>query len=136
MMNFIKAWSVTTAVFFAGDSAWLYFVMNRFFVPQIKHLMNVSGSGVHINYVSALCAYLLLSTALTLFVVVPLVEKSTLTIFLNGAFLGLSLYGVYEFTNHATLAQWPLSFLAVDLVWGALWSGMVSVISVILLRYV
>ena len=133
-MHFIKAWLLTTTIFFVGDIVWLYFVMNRFFVPQIKHLMSSSGHGININYFSALLAYVCVSTALTIFVVLPLRQESLIKTFLYGAFLGLCLYGVYEFTNYATLRHWPLSFLIADLSWGALWCGVVSVISILIIR--
>lgn len=107
--------------------------MNRFLVPKIHHLMNVTHSGASINYLSALFAYLLLSTALTVFVVVPLVNAPTRIIFLYGAFLGFCIYGVYECTNYATLYNWPLSFLVVDIMWGTGWSGLAAVMSVLFL---
>lgn len=135
MIHFFKAWIITTTVFLMGDVVWLYCVMNKFFVPQIKHLMNSSSGGVHINYFSAIVAYLLISTALSFFVVVPLQAAPSMQIFIHGAFLGLCIYGVYECTNHATLNDWPVTFLIVDIVWGTVWSGVVSVASVVLFRY-
>lgn len=134
MIHFLKAWLVTNAVFFCGDVIWLYAVMNRFLVPKIKHLMGVSDSGVTINYVAALFAYLLLSTALTVFVVAPLSDATAKMIFLYGAFLGLCVYGVYECTNYATLYNWPLSFLIVDIIWGTIWSGLAAVASVLFIK--
>lgn len=133
-MHFIKTWALTTVLFFAGDIVWLYFVMNRFFVPHIKHLMN-TNNGIVINYPSALLAYLLISSALTVFVIMPYLQDSLSRIFVQGSFLGLCLYGVYELTNHAILHNWPLSFLIVDIVWGTLWCGLVSLASAVLIRY-
>jgi uncharacterized membrane protein len=134
MVQFFKAWMITSIIFFAGDIVWLYAVMNRFLVTKIHHLMNISDSGVSMNYTAAVCAYLLLATALTIFVVIPLAQAPVKTIFLYGAFLGLCIYGVYECTNYATLYNWPLSFLAIDILWGTLWSGLVAVMSVLLIK--
>ncbi len=133
-MYFLKAWLITSAVFFVGDLLWIYSVMNRLLVPKIHHLMNVSHSGVSINYGAALFAYLFLSIALTVFVVVPLIHAPLETIFLHGALLGLCMYGIYECTNYATLYNWPLSFLLIDISWGTLWSGFAAVISVIFIK--
>lgn len=133
-MHFIKAWLVTTTIFFLGDIVWLYAVMNRFFVSQIKHLMSNSAQGITIHYVPALLSYLCVCSALTIFIVLPLRQESLIKVFLHGAFLGLCLYGVYEFTNYATLRQWPLSFLIADISWGTLWSAVVSVISIVMLK--
>jgi uncharacterized membrane protein len=97
--------------------------------------MTFTQGGVVMNYASALAAYAILAVGLTWFVVMPLVHASYSVIFLNGAFLGLCMYGVYEFTNHATLTGWPLSFLCIDVIWGMFWCGMASVISVVIARY-
>lgn len=134
MIHFFKSWLVTNVVFFCGDVVWLYAVMNRFLVPKIKHLMNVSPSGVMIHYGAAFCAYILLSTALTVFVVVPFVDATTRTIFLYGAFLGLCMYGIYECTNYATLYNWSLTFLVVDILWGTIWSGLAAVVSILFIK--
>ena len=40
-----------------------------------------------------------------------------------GAFFGLVAYGTYDLTNLATLRNWPLPMVIVDLVWGAVLSG-------------
>lgn len=128
--NFFKIWLVTALIFLLGDFLWLSLIMNKFFVPQIKHLMNATSHGVVVNYVSALAAYLLVSWALAWFVVMPMFQESLTVVGLNGALLGFCLYGVYEFTNHATLNGWPFSFLVVDVLWGTLWCGAVSAITV------
>ena len=133
-MQMLKMWLVTTIVFFMGDIFWLYAIMRKFFVPQVRHLMNVTEAGVAMNYASALAAYLLLSTALTVFVVVPFYTQALSKVFAYGAFLGLCLYGVYEFTNHATLYNWPLMFLIVDIAWGTTWCGAVAVVTVSIIR--
>jgi len=109
--------------------------MNKFFLYKIAHLMKLSRGGIVMNYASALAAYGILSAGLTWFVVMPLLHASYNVIFLNGAFLGLCMYGVYEFTNHATLAAWPLSFSCIDILWGMAWCGLASVISVWISRY-
>lgn len=134
VQDFLKAWLVSTGVFLVGDLIWLSLIMNRFFVPQIKHLMNVTSNGTLIHYPSALAAYLLISVALAWFVVMPLAKEPLMIVFAQGALLGFCMYGIYEFTNHATLIAWPLSFLVVDILWGTFWCGVASVISVVVIR--
>ena len=51
-----------------------------------------------------------------------------------GALLGLICYATYDLTNLATLKDWPLVVTVVDLVWGTLLGGTVSVISFLLGR--
>jgi uncharacterized membrane protein len=57
-----------------------------------------------------------------------------LKIFLLGALLGLVAYGTYDLTNQATLKEWPSIVTVVDLVWGSLLTGVVSIISVAITR--
>jgi uncharacterized membrane protein len=130
MIFFINLWFVTTIIFLIGDSIWLYAIMNKFFVPTIKHLMILSGGNITIKYIPALGAYLLISTALVYFVCIPMFNETMINIFGRGAFLGFCMYGVYECTNYATLSGWPLSFLLVDIMWGTVWSAITSVLSV------
>jgi uncharacterized membrane protein len=42
---------------------------------------------------------------------------------LRGASFGVVCYATYDLTNQATIVGWPWHVTAVDLVWGALVSG-------------
>jgi uncharacterized membrane protein len=44
-----------------------------------------------------------------------------------GALFGLVTYATYDLTNLATLKDWPLALTVVDLIWGTLLAGAVSV---------
>jgi uncharacterized membrane protein len=37
-------------------------------------------------------------------------------------------YATYDLTNHATLKNWPAIVTVVDMIWGALLTGVVAVI--------
>jgi uncharacterized membrane protein len=43
-----------------------------------------------------------------------------------GAFFGLVSYATYDLTNLATIKDWPLIVTIVDLLWGAILSGILS----------
>ena len=47
----------------------------------------------------------------------------------NGAFLGFLCYATYDLTNMATIKQWPLTVVIVDIIWGTVLTASVSVIS-------
>jgi uncharacterized membrane protein len=62
------------------------------------------------------------------FVIAPAVEKdSWVRALMFGAFFGLITYATYDLTNLATLKDWPLALTVVDLTWGAVLAGSVSV---------
>lgn len=126
-------WS--SAILFLGDALWLYFAMSKFFAPRIKHLMMYKNGAFSLIYSSAFLAYVLMSIALVCFVVLDSKQSSYASIFFRGALLGLCIYGIYDFTNHATLHGWDLTFLTADILWGTLWFGVSSVLSVMMLRF-
>ena len=43
--------------------------------------------------------------------------------FLTGCILGILAYGTYEFTNFATIRDWSMQMVMVDVVWGAVLTG-------------
>lgn len=45
---------------------------------------------------------------------------------LRGAVLGAVVYGVYDFTNHATLARYPAYMAVSDFIWGAVLFGITA----------
>jgi uncharacterized membrane protein len=79
-----------------------------------------------LKMVPALMVYVLLALGLTFFVF-PKITSIDMA-FLWGALLGLIIYGVYDFTNYATIANWPLKFLLVDWAWGTVSGGLVATI--------
>jgi len=46
----------------------------------------------------------------------------------RGSMLGLAMYGVYDLTNYATLAKYPLSFAITDIAWGTFLCACVSTV--------
>lgn len=74
----------------------------------------------------AVVVYVLLAIGFTFFVLPKVTCVGTA--FLWGALLGAIIYGVYDFTNYATIANWPIKFLFVDWMWGVVSGGLVSVI--------
>ena len=60
--------------------------------------------------------------------------RSPLDALALGAVLGLVIYGVYDFTNYATLRDWPLTLVFVDVAWGAVICGATAWITATLTR--
>ena len=46
--------------------------------------------------------------------------------FTKGALLGLVIYGVYDFTNMATIKGWTHSFVLQDVLWGTMLCGTIA----------
>ena len=115
----------------AIDAVWLATMSKRFYSTRIGSLLAESP-----RLGPAAVFYLIYILGVTCLVAVPAVndEWSFLKVFLLGALLGLVAYGTYDLTNQATLKEWPLIVTLVDLVWGSLLTGVISVISVAVTR--
>ena len=75
--------------------------------------------------------YPLYALVITILVVLPALqgEFNLWKVFFFGGLLGLAAYGAYDLTNHATLKEWPLLMTIIDMSWGVLMTGAVSVLT-------
>jgi uncharacterized membrane protein len=122
---FYKLFAIALPVFFAIDIIWLVAVAKNFYKEQIGFLMKPD-----INWFAAIVFYLLFITGLIIFVITPaMVRQSWVHALLYGALFGLVTYATYDLTNLATVKDWPILVTVVDLVWGSLLAGSVSVIT-------
>lgn len=122
---FWKLYLIALPVFFAIDMVWLGLVAKNFYAKQIGYLMKTD-----INWLAAIIFYLLFIVGLIIFVIAPAVEKgSWAQALLLGALLGFISYATYDLTNLATIKDWPLLVTIVDLIWGAVLAGSVSIVT-------
>ena len=125
---FIKLFLIALPVFFAIDLVWLVLVAKKFYNSQIGFLMRPD-----INWYAAVIFYLLFICGLVVFVIMPALEKHSLTRALfYGALFGLISYATYDLTNLATLKDWPLLVTVVDLAWGMIVSASVSAVTYVI----
>lgn len=106
------------------DFIWLGLIANDFYKQRLGELINIEDGKMQIVYWSAGVVYILLALAIAFFAE-PMIENVDhwWVAALNSAFLGFIIYGVYDFTNHATLKTWPLDLIAADVAWGAFICG-------------
>ena len=112
---------ISLALLLILDAAWLSVMVGRFYKPHMQHLM-----GETINYTPAIIFYILYAFAITYLIVAQSDNKSLLQVFLNGAVFGLAAYATYNLTNAATLRDWPSILSLVDMSWGTILTGLVS----------
>jgi uncharacterized membrane protein len=123
MIRRIGLYLATLAVFLAIDSIWLGLAARTFYHDQLGFLMAPS-----LNWLAAGAFYLLYVAGILVFVVLPgLGGISGAKVFLQGGFFGLVAYATYDLTNFATMQDWPVTVTLVDLAWGFILTGMVSV---------
>ena len=125
MRLFLKLYVIALPVFFLIDIIWLGFIAKNFYKSQIGFLMKSD-----VNWVAAIIFYLLFLVGVVIFVIEPAVLKKDLIQALwMGALFGLITYATYDLTNLATLKDWPLKVVLVDMLWGTVLSASVSSIT-------
>ena len=70
-----------------------------------------------VNWPAAIIFYLLFIVGIFIFAILPAVEKDSLIrAVILGALFGFFTYATYDLTNLATLKNWPLNIVFIDIV--------------------
>lgn len=123
MPPFALAYIGAAVTMLALDAIWLTLAVPRIYQPALGDLLaerpNLPVAGVF---------YLFYVVGIVVFVVLPAVEaRSWLQALLMGGLLGLVAYGTYDFTNLATLRNWPVGLSILDVCWGIVLTGTAAV---------
>jgi uncharacterized membrane protein len=102
--------AIITATFLVLDA--IYFTFNNSFFKNT--IQSVQRSPLKMNYAGVVLSYVLLIALEYYFIIKP--NRKAMDAF----FLGMGVYGVYEFTNLASLTNWPLSLVIMDTIWGGI----------------
>jgi uncharacterized membrane protein len=115
MLHYAIAYGVTVVAFLFIDFIWLGYVARGFYAGQIGSLMlDQPRLGV------AAAFYLLYVIGIVVFAIMPALKAdSARTALMLGALFGLIAYATYDLTNYATLKNWPVPVVIVDIAWGA-----------------
>jgi uncharacterized membrane protein len=122
----IKWYSMLRSLLFVAvailimDTVWLTLQYDF----NINIIKTVQKTAVKIRYIPAALVYVLLPLAVTYFAILP--SNSLKESMLKGAFLGLSIYGVYDLTNLATFDNWTNRMAIQDMAWGTFLFGVLS----------
>ena len=119
MTRYIAAYFATLVVFLAIDSVWLSLMASRLYKPTLGDILLpkfLPGP--------AIAFYLIFIVGVVIFAVSPAIKSGEWTsALLYGALFGFFSYGVYDFTNMATLRNWTATITAADVVWGTVLTG-------------
>jgi uncharacterized membrane protein len=124
MTDHLKAIAAGVVMFALLDALWLGVVMKNFYRSQLAPIARMADGGLAPIWSVAALVYVLLGLGVAMFVV-PRASTAAQAAGL-GALLGLVVYGVYDLTNYSTLAQWPASVTAADIVWGVAATAIVA----------
>ncbi len=111
------------------DAIWL-FSTGGFYREKLGHLFADKFS-----FAPAVLFYLVYAAAVAYFVINPNMASSYAKVFFVGLFFGFVAYAAYDLTNQATMKSWPIMVTIVDLMWGALLTGITAVVSLAILKF-
>jgi uncharacterized membrane protein len=119
MKKYVVLYLVTAMVLIVLDGIWLGIVAKDFFRSRLDHLMLPE-----VNLWVAAIFYLIYPIGILVFAASPALANGSWTTALTyGALFGFFAYATYDLTNLATLRDWPLSVVALDVSWGTLVTG-------------
>ena len=113
---YLKLYLLTIPVFFAIDLLWLGVIAKNLYQKSLAHLLSPT-----VNWPAAFVFYAIYIAGIILFAVRPgLAGQSLAKAATWGALFGFFTYATYDLTNLATLRDWPLKVVVVDIAWGVL----------------
>ena len=118
----LKLYLLTVPVFFAIDMIWLGLVAKPFYQNNLRHLLSPQ-----VNWTAALVFYFIYIIGILFFAVRPGLDAGSLAkACAFGALFGFFTYATYDLTNLATLRDWPMVVVVVDIAWGTVLCTLVS----------
>lgn len=125
MLKLLSSYAIATVFFFAIDMLWLGVIAKKLYREKLGFILSDE-----VNWTAAFVFYFIYIAGILFFAVYPaLRDFSWQTALLNGAVLGFLCYATYDLTNMATIAKWPLQIVLIDIVWGTVLTGSVSILT-------
>ena len=119
-MQILVLYLATALIFLIADAIMLKFVLKPFFDGYLGDWLLED-----IRILPAVVFYLFYVAGLLWFVSVPALRSGfPAQALVGGALLGALAYGTYEFTNFATLKSWSINMVMIDVLWGAVLTGL------------
>ena len=125
-MELVIVYVAMLFIYVIVDFIWITLFMQPYFTANLGHLLRESvGTGFLLTYGSIFFVFYVLG--LYWFGVRPgIASNSAITATLSGGFLGFLAYGTYGLTNYIFLKGYPLSITILDITWGSILGGAVS----------
>ena len=119
MIRYIAAYIATLVVFAGIDAIWLTVTANTLYKPTLGDILLPQFLPA-----PAIAFYLLFIVGVVIFAVTPAIQSGHWTqALIFGALFGFFSYGVYDFTNWATLRNWTWQITLADVCWGTVLTG-------------
>jgi uncharacterized membrane protein len=120
--TFFILYAISVPIFLIIDLLWLGVIASNFYRERMGDLLQI-------NWTASIIFYLVFLVGLIFFAVYPQLDKGWQMVMLYGGLFGFFTYATYDLTNLATLKDWPLDLVIVDIIWGTVLGASVAVIT-------
>lgn len=128
---YLKLYSLTILIFFIIDILWLGVIAKGFYRRKLGFILSVD-----VNWAAAVIFYLIYIAGILFFAVRPaLANNSWRDAVILGSLFGFFTYTTYDLTNLATIKDWPLIIVVVDILWGVCLCALVAYLSFMISRW-
>jgi uncharacterized membrane protein len=124
----IISYLLTALVFFAIDMLWLGLIAKNLYRKYLGSFLSDT-----VNWTAAIVFYFLFIVGIFYFAILPAIEKNALA---KAVLSGFFTYATYDLTNLATLKNWPLPIVFIDMAWGAVLTTLVSTSGYYIVKWV
>jgi uncharacterized membrane protein len=122
MAFYLKLYGLTVPVFFVFDMIWLGFIAKGFYRRNLHFILSAD-----VNWAAAVVFYMIYVAGILFFAVRPAIAVHSLReAAVLGALFGFFTYATYDLTNMATIKNWPIAIVVVDIVWGVFLCALVA----------
>jgi len=120
--SMILSYLFTFIVFLMIDMLWLGVISKNIYQKYLGKFLTDN-----INWTAALIFYIIFVVGISIFVIYPAINRNSVShAIIMGALFGFFTYATYDLTNLATLKDWPLTIVIIDMIWGSVLSAIVS----------
>lgn len=128
----IASYLLTFLVFLWIDLVWLGVVAKNIYGTYLKDFLAPNP-----NWQAAIWFYAMFIIWIMIFAIYPAVAKdSTSYALIYGALFGFFTYATYDLTNLATLKNWPIEIVFIDIAWGTVLCASVAIAWFYIVRFI
>lgn len=121
----VKIYLIILVIFLVIDIPMITMINKDMYNNHFNKINNGDMVVGNKTYIGASITYLLLALGLYIFVIRDNTEKPLKYKMIKGAVLGLIIYGVYNFTNLATINIYEIKPALIDTMWGSVASALI-----------
>ena len=132
LSKLLISYLLTAIVFFAIDMLWLGILAKNMYKKYLGSFLSDT-----VNWTAAIIFYLLFIIGIFIFSIIPAHETNAVSkAIITGALFGFFTYATYDLTNLATLKNWPLPIVFIDIAWGMVLTALVSTAGFYIIKWV